>query len=62
MCFVVIQADKEAADADKAVADVGKTHKRAKELDSEIQKTLKKIQGEENHQFNDSSILASVRT
>ncbi|XP_070830251.1 laminin subunit alpha-3-like [Chaetodon trifascialis] len=38
------KADKKAADADKAVADVGKTHKRAKDLDSDIRITLKKIQ------------------
>lgn len=41
-CF---QADKRAADTDKAVADVEKTHKRAKDLNSEIENLLKKIQG-----------------
>ncbi|XP_039999564.1 laminin subunit alpha-3-like isoform X2 [Xiphias gladius] len=38
------KADKRAADADKAVAEVEKTHKRAKDLDSDIQNMLKKIQ------------------
>ncbi|XP_040910690.1 laminin subunit alpha-3-like isoform X2 [Toxotes jaculatrix] len=38
------KADKNAADADTAVTEVEKTHKRAKDLDSEIQNMLKKIQ------------------
>ncbi|XP_062413741.1 laminin subunit alpha-3-like isoform X1 [Pungitius pungitius] len=38
------KADKSAAHADKAVADVANTHTRAEDLDSEIQKMLKKIQ------------------
>ncbi|XP_028329557.1 laminin subunit alpha-3 isoform X2 [Gouania willdenowi] len=38
------KADKKAAEADKAVSDVEKTHTRAKDLDSEIEKMLKKIQ------------------
>lgn len=42
-----MKADKRAADADKAVAAVEKTHKRAKALDADIKSTLKKIQGEE---------------
>lgn len=50
MCFVCahlhIKADKRAADADKAVTAVEKTHKRAKALDADIKSTLKKIQGE----------------
>ncbi|XP_029970340.1 laminin subunit alpha-3-like isoform X2 [Salarias fasciatus] len=37
------KADKKEADADKAVNDIEKTHNRAKDLDSEIQKMLKKI-------------------
>ncbi|XP_078791367.1 laminin subunit alpha-3 isoform X1 [Oryzias latipes] len=36
--------DIRAADADKALDDVDKTHKRAKDLESDIQKMLKKIQ------------------
>ncbi|XP_056148615.1 laminin subunit alpha-3-like [Lampris incognitus] len=38
------KADKRAAVADKAVGDVEKTHRRAKDLDSEVQNMLKKIQ------------------
>nr|XP_040026949.1 laminin subunit alpha-3-like isoform X2 [Gasterosteus aculeatus aculeatus] len=38
------KADKSAAQADKAVADVANTQKRAKVLDSEIEKMLEKIQ------------------
>ncbi|XP_034469915.1 laminin subunit alpha-3-like, partial [Hippoglossus hippoglossus] len=38
------KADKRSVDADRAVADVAKTHKRAKELDSDIKSMLKKIQ------------------
>ncbi|XP_037643626.1 laminin subunit alpha-3-like isoform X2 [Sebastes umbrosus] len=38
------KVDERAADADKAVEETGKTHKRAKDLDSEIQNMLKKIQ------------------
>ncbi|RVE61913.1 hypothetical protein OJAV_G00175350 [Oryzias javanicus] len=38
------QAGNRAADADKALEDVEKTYKRAKDLDSDIQKMLKKIQ------------------
>ncbi|KAG7214822.1 hypothetical protein INR49_010714 [Caranx melampygus] len=38
------KADKSGTEADKAVADVEKTHKRAKDLDSEIRNMLKKIQ------------------
>ncbi|XP_044224545.1 laminin subunit alpha-3-like isoform X2 [Thunnus albacares] len=38
------KADERAADADKAVEDVEKTHKRAKDLDSDIRNVLKKIQ------------------
>ncbi|XP_062260014.1 laminin subunit alpha-3-like [Platichthys flesus] len=38
------KADKRSVEADKAVADVEKTHRRAKELDSEIKSMLKKIQ------------------
>lgn len=38
------KAGKRAADADKAVANVNKTHKRANDLDSEIKNMLKKIQ------------------
>ncbi|KAM3604519.1 uncharacterized protein V6R79_012395 [Siganus canaliculatus] len=38
------KADERATDADKAVADVEKTHKRAKDLDAEIRTILKKIQ------------------
>lgn len=45
LLFVIIKADERAADADKAVEDAEKTHKRAKDLDSEIQSNLKKIQG-----------------
>ncbi|XP_059201052.1 laminin subunit alpha-3-like [Centropristis striata] len=38
------KADKKASEAEKAVVDVGKTHKRAKDLDAEIRSMLKKIQ------------------
>lgn len=38
-----------AADADSAVKEAGKTHKRATDLDSEVEKLRKKIQGEGNH-------------
>ncbi|KAM8850161.1 laminin subunit alpha-3-like isoform 2-T2 [Spinachia spinachia] len=41
---LIDKADKSAAQADKAVADVANTHRRAEDLDSEIQKMLKKIQ------------------
>lgn len=51
-----IQADKSAADADKAVANVDKTHKRAKELDSQIKSALKAIKGEGNFQFSATSV------
>lgn len=44
------QAGNRAADADKALEDVEKTYKRAKDLDSDIQKMLKKIQGKNKHQ------------
>ncbi|KAM3866222.1 laminin subunit alpha-3-like [Diretmus argenteus] len=37
------KADQRAADAHKAVADVERTHKRAKDLDSEVRNMLKKI-------------------
>lgn len=53
-----MKADKRAADADKAVAAVEKTHKRAKALDADIKSTLKKIQGEEK--FN--LVLSFCRT
>ena len=43
--FIFMQADKNTDDADKAVAEVGKTHKMAKDLDAEIKTILKKIQG-----------------
>lgn len=36
-----------AADADEAVGEIEKTHRRAKDLDTEIQNMLKKIQGKE---------------
>ncbi|XP_030015975.1 laminin subunit alpha-3-like isoform X2 [Sphaeramia orbicularis] len=39
------KANEKADDAKKAVADVEKTHKRAKDLDSEVRNMLKKIQG-----------------
>lgn len=42
--------DIRAADADKALDDFDKTHKRAKDLESDIQKMLKKIQGKNQHQ------------
>ncbi|XP_062285798.1 laminin subunit alpha-3-like isoform X1 [Scomber scombrus] len=38
------KADERAADADRAVEDIEKTHKRAKDMDSDIQNMLKKIQ------------------
>ncbi|XP_033492838.2 laminin subunit alpha-3-like isoform X1 [Epinephelus lanceolatus] len=38
------KADERASDAEKAVMEVGKTHKRAEVLDSEIENMLKKIQ------------------
>ncbi|XP_058487895.1 laminin subunit alpha-3-like isoform X2 [Solea solea] len=38
------KADKRAAETDKALAEVAKTHKRAKDLDAEIRNLLKKIQ------------------
>ncbi|KAM7379372.1 hypothetical protein PAMP_004930 [Pampus punctatissimus] len=38
------KADKSSTDADKAVADIETTHKRAKDLDSAIQNMLRKIQ------------------
>ncbi|KAM9718848.1 laminin subunit alpha-3-like isoform 1-T1 [Menidia menidia] len=38
------KADRKAAEADKALAGVGKTYKRAKDLDTEIKNLLKKIQ------------------
>lgn len=47
---VCVQAEKSAADADSAVTDAEKTHKRAADLDSEVEKLRKKIQGEGNHQ------------
>lgn len=45
-----VQVEKSAADADRAVTDAEKTHKRAVDLDSEVEKLRKKIQGEGNHQ------------
>lgn len=45
-----VQVEKSAADADRAVTDAEKTHKRAADLDSEVEKLRKKIQGEGNHQ------------
>lgn len=48
-CCVCVQVEKSAADADRAVTGVEKTHKRATDLDSEVEKLRKKIQGEGNH-------------
>jgi len=42
------------------VADVGKTYKRAKDLDSDIQNMLKKIQGRGKHKFSGSPTVPSV--
>ena len=53
---VFLQADRTAAEADMAVEDVEKTHKRAKDMESEIQNLLKKIQGREKHKFSGSTI------
>lgn len=47
VCVVVFQADKRAADADEALREVGKTSKRAKDVDAEIKNMLKKIKGKE---------------
>lgn len=44
-----LQAEDRADDAARAVTDADKTHKRAKDLDSEVEKLRKKIQGEGNH-------------
>lgn len=44
-CAFSTQADRRAADANKAVGNIEKTHKRAKDLDSEARNLLKKIQG-----------------
>ena len=52
---VCVQADKRSVEADRAVADVEKTHRRAKELDSEIKSMLKKIQGEGKLKFSGST-------
>lgn len=60
MCVFVIQADKKAVDADKAVTEVEKTHKKAKELDSEIQNMLKKIKGTGKFRFRSSSNYSVV--
>lgn len=39
------------ADADRAVREADKTHKRAKDLNSEVDKLHKKIEGEAHHQY-----------
>lgn len=44
-----VQVEKSAADADRALTDAEITHKRAADLDSEVEKLRKKIQGEGNH-------------
>lgn len=46
-----IQVQDRAADADRAVREADKTHKRAKDLNSEVDKLRKKIQGEGHHQY-----------
>lgn len=44
-----IQVHDRAAEADRAVTEADKTHKRAKDLNSEVEKLRKKIQGEGHH-------------
>lgn len=46
---VCVQVEKRAAAAGRAVTDAEKTHKRATDLDSEVEKLRKKIQGETSH-------------
>lgn len=48
-CSLGIQVEDRAADADSAVKEAEKTNKRATDLDSEVEKLRKKIQGEGNH-------------
>lgn len=45
-----VQAQDSAADADRAVTDAEKTQKRAADLDSQVDRLRKKIQGEGNLQ------------
>lgn len=52
-----IQVQDRAADADRAVTEADKTHKKAKDLNSEVEKLHKKIQGEEHHQYLVSMFL-----
>lgn len=40
--------------------DVGKTHKKAKDLDSDIRNMLKKIQGEGKLHFSSTALFCSV--
>lgn len=52
-----IQVQDRAADANRAVTEADKTHKRAKDLNSEVDKLRKKIQGEGHHQYLGSLFL-----
>lgn len=44
-----IQVQDRAAGADRAVTEADKTHKRAKDLNSEVEKLHKKIKGKGHH-------------
>lgn len=48
VCVLSIQAGDRAVDAQRVLEDVGKTHLRAKDLDTEAKNLLKKILGKKN--------------